>query len=122
MRYLLQFFLIIAVTCVGEAVRIFVPLPIPGSIYGMCLLFALLSFHVIPVAMVQDAGSFLVQIMSVLFIPAAVGLVDVWPVLRTKVLPYCVIIIVSTVAVFLVSGTVSQHLLEKRGKREEQGK
>ena len=41
-KYLRQFGIILAVTCAGEIMKYFIPLPIPGSIYGLILMFVLL--------------------------------------------------------------------------------
>ena len=49
MKYLRQFGIILAVTCVGEIMKYFIPLPIPGSIYGLILMFVLLLAKVIKV-------------------------------------------------------------------------
>ena len=38
MKYLRQFGIILAVTCAGEIMKYFIPLPIPGSIYGLILI------------------------------------------------------------------------------------
>lgn len=48
-KYLRQFGIILAVTCVGEIMKYFIPLPIPGSIYGLILMFVLLLTKVIKV-------------------------------------------------------------------------
>ncbi len=47
MKYLRQFGIILAVTCAGEIMKYFIPLPIPGSIYGLILMFVLLLAKVI---------------------------------------------------------------------------
>ena len=43
MRYLLQAVIIAAVTFAAELIKYFVPLPVPASIYGLLLLFALVG-------------------------------------------------------------------------------
>ncbi|MDY2753957.1 MAG: CidA/LrgA family protein, partial [Blautia obeum] len=48
-KYLRQFGIILAVTCAGEIMKYFIPLPIPGSIYGLILMFVLLLLRVIKV-------------------------------------------------------------------------
>ena len=63
MKYLRQFGIILAVTCVGEIMKYFIPLPIPGSIYGLILMFVLLLAKVIKVEHVKETGEFLIEIM-----------------------------------------------------------
>ncbi len=78
MKYLRQFGIILAVTCAGEIMKYFIPLPIPGSIYGLILMFVLLLAKVIKVEHVKETGEFLIEIMPLMFIPAGVGLVTSW--------------------------------------------
>ena len=38
MRLMRQFGIIAGMTCVGELMHYFIPLPVPGSIYGLALM------------------------------------------------------------------------------------
>lgn len=82
MKFLKQFLIILALSFVGEALKYFLPLPVPASIYGMVLLFILLLTGLVKLEDVQDAGKFLIEIMPVMFIPAGVGLMESWGVLK----------------------------------------
>ena len=76
MKYLKQFLIIIAFSFLGELLHYLLPLPIPASIYGIILLFTALELKWIKVKDIFETSSFLIAIMPVMFIPAAVGLVD----------------------------------------------
>ena len=76
MKILCQFSIILLVSLTGEALSALLPLPVPASIYGIILLFCLLEFRVIPLRAVKETGDFLVSIMQLMFIPAAVGLLE----------------------------------------------
>ena len=115
MKYLKQFSIILAISCLGELLSFWIPAPIPGSIYGIVLLFLGLVTKVIPIHAVKETGHFLVEIMPVMFIPAAVGLVDSWPLLRESWLPYLLVTFVTTVAVMGVTGRVTQAVI-RHGK------
>ena len=94
MKYLRQFGIILAVTCVGEIMKYFIPLPIPGSIYG------------------------LIEIMPLMFIPAGVGLITSWSQLQPFLVPLLVITVVSTFVVMIVTGKVTDFLISKKeGKK-----
>ena len=67
---------------------------------------------------VREAGVFLVEIMPVMFIPAAVGLLEAWGVLRPVWLPVAVITVVSTVLVMGVSGLVTQFVIRRDERRQ----
>lgn len=122
MRILKQFFIILAVTCAGELLHHFLPFPVPGSIYGLVLMFVLLCLHIIPLESVKETAQFLIAIMPLMFIPAAVGLLDAWDVLHPVLLPVLVIIPVTTVVVMVVTGKTAQGLMRRfRKKRRNNG-
>jgi holin-like protein len=119
MKYLKQLGIILLVTCIGELIRYFVPLPIPGSIYGLVLMFVLLCTHVIKLDDVRAGAGFLIEIMPVMFIPAAVGLMDSWSDVQPILIPMLVIPIVTTAIVMAVTGITAQKIIEKGKKRHE---
>ena len=73
MKYIKQFSIIITVSFLGEVLHALLPLPIPASIYGLLLMLAGLCCHIIPMDGVKETGKFLVEVMPLMFIPAAVG-------------------------------------------------
>ena len=111
MKYLRQFGIILAVTCVGEIMKYFIPLPIPGSIYGLILMFVLLLTKVIKVEHVKETGEFLIEIMPPMFIPAAVGLIVTWSDLKAILVPVLVITCITTVFVMVVTGRTAQAVM-----------
>lgn len=117
MKYIKQFGWIMLVTCIGEILKYFLPLPIPASIYGLCIMMLLLVCKVIKVDDVKDAGTFLIEIMPLMFIPAAVGIIVSWGQLKKIMLPVLLIIVISTVLVMIVSGRVTQFFI-RREKRK----
>ena len=76
MRYLRQFSIILLFSLAGEALHALLPLPVPASIYGIVLLLACLMAGVVRVDAIREVSSFLIEIMPVMFIPAAVGLMN----------------------------------------------
>ena len=86
------------------------------TIVYIVLLFAALVLKIIPVSAVKDVSTFLLEIMPMLFIPAAAGLLEAWGILEPNLAAYIVITLVATVAVMAVSGLVTQFLVRK-GKK-----
>lgn len=115
MKYVKQLVYIITISFVGEILNDIIPLPIPASIYGIVILFLLLNFKIIQLSDVEDTGKFLIEIMPVMFIPAAVGLIESWEVVRLSLVQYLIVIVLVTVVVMVVAGKVTE-LLIKRGK------
>lgn len=65
---------------------------------------------------VEKTGQFLIDIMPVMFIPAAVGLIEVWSDMKGSLVQFVTVMIVSTVAVMGVSGRITQFFIRKRRK------
>lgn len=115
MKYLKQFFIILLVSCIGELLYHLLPLPIPATIYGLVLMLGLLMLKIVPLNAVKETAEFLIEIMPVMFIPAGVGLIIYWPQLKEFLIPVCVIIVISSILVMLVTGKVSDFLIRKKG-------
>lgn len=119
MKTLGQIVIILLVSFAGELLNYCLPLPIPASIYGIVILFCLLEFKVIPLRAVKETGDFLVSIMQLMFIPAAVGLLEAWDVISPNWLPYILITLISTFVVMFVSGRMTQAVIRLGRVKEE---
>ena len=113
MNYLKQFAVILGVCLLGEGLRWLLPLPIPASIYGLALMLLLLVSRLVKLEQVENAADFLIQIMTPMFIPAAVGLMDQFQSLRAILLPFLVSNPVGLVVTFAVTGRVTQFFLRR---------
>ena len=116
MKILSQLAIIFSISLAGEVLAAALPLPIPASIYGIVILFALLESRVLSVDAIREASSFLITIMSMLFIPATVGLMDSFDLLKSRLAAYVIIMLVSTVVVMIVSGRCAQTIIRKEDK------
>ena len=119
MTFLRQFMIILLLSFLGEVLKMFIPLPIPASVYGLVLMLVCLMTGVLKTSQVKDAAFFLIEIMPVMFIPAAAGLIDSWGVLRPLIVPIMIITVVITVFVMAVTGRVAQMIAQKRGIKNE---
>ena len=75
MKYLKQLAIIFAVSFVAELLEYLIPLPIAASVYGLLLMLLGLTTHIIPLKQVEETADFLADNMSVMFIPATVGII-----------------------------------------------
>ena len=121
-KLLRQFLVIMAVSFVGEILHAVLPLPIPASIYGLVLMLALLMTGALKLDAVEDAGKFMIEIMPVMFIPAGVGLMSSFSVLRPVLVPVCVITLVTVVTVMVVTGRCSQWIIRREKRKEGKNK
>ena len=123
MKYLKQFLIILAISFLGEVIKRVLPFPIPASIYGMVLLFAGLMTGVTKLASVKETGTFLIEIMPVMFIPAGVGLMNSWHMLSGIIVPVTVFTILTVITVMVSTGRISQLIIRrsKAGKTAGNG-
>ena len=132
MKYVKQFGIILLISFAGEALNYLLPLPVPASIYGLVLMFLCLQLRVFRLEDVRDTALILIEIMPLMFIPAATGLMPSWGpprapppaptkqktswgIIRAKLFAYLAIAVITTVLVMVVSGRVTQFFL-RRGK------
>lgn len=120
MKYIRQFLIILAISFIGELLKYVLPLPIPASIYGMAILFVCLMTGWIKLDAVKETGKFLIEIMPLMFIPAGVGLMVSWGTLKPVLIPVCVITVVTIITVMAMTGRLSQWIIRKDRKKEEQ--
>ncbi|MEG0292525.1 MAG: CidA/LrgA family protein [Anaerovoracaceae bacterium] len=121
MKIVKQFGIILAISFLAELIKSFVDLPIPASIYGLVIMLLALKFRVIKLGNVKDVGNFLIEIMPVMFIPAAVGLMASWSLIRHIWFPVIVVTLLTTIIVMVATGIVTQAILnvgkEKNNER-----
>ena len=122
MKYVIQFLIIAAFAFIGELLHWFIPLPIPASIYGIVLLFIALELKWVKVSDIREVSSFLIAVMPIMFIPAAAGLMESWGAVKSSVWEYALITIVSTFVGMGVSGAVTQFVIWRGKKKNEQVK
>lgn len=118
MKYLRQFLIILAISFIGELLNRLLPLPVPASIYGMAILFVCLCTGIIKLDSVKETGNFLIEVMPVMFIPAGVGLMASWGVLKPMLIPVSIITVVAIVTVMAVTGRVSQMIIRHEEKKK----
>lgn len=113
MKYIKQFLIIIVISFIGEVLKYLLPLPVPASIYGMVLLFIGLMSGLIKLESVKETGTFLIEIMPLMFIPAGVGLITSWGTLKAMIVPVSIITVLTNVTVMIATGRVSQVIIRK---------
>lgn len=120
MKVLRQFLIILMISLLGEILNRLLPFPVPASVYGLVLMLTALMTGLIRVPQVKEASVILIELMPVMFIPAAVGLMTALDKLRPVVVPVIVITFVTTLFVMGVTGIVTEKVIEKTEKGAEE--
>ncbi|MBQ2895137.1 MAG: CidA/LrgA family protein [Oscillospiraceae bacterium] len=117
MKYLSQLLIIMGFTLLGEALQQLIPLPIPAAVYGLVLFFAALCLGLVKPDQVKTAGSFLTSILPLLFVSGAVGIARQWELIAPQLPGIVLLLLVSTVLTFGVSGRIAQWLMGREGRK-----
>lgn len=109
--------LILLFQLAGEALALLFGLPIPGPVIGMALLFAALlwrgrNHRNIPHSLRQTAQQ-LLQHLSLLFVPAGVGVILHVERIANEWLPITLALIGSTIAAIVVTAWVLQRTMRE---------
>lgn len=85
---------------------------IPGSVLGMILLFIALTLKWVKPDTIRPVAKFLTQNMSIFFIPAFMGILEQWDVIRLNFVEWIIVVLFSTIAVFFSSGYVAKIIIK----------
>lgn len=115
MKYIQQLLLIMFISFSGEMLSL-LPLPIPASVYGLVILLICLFLRIIRLKDIEDVANWFILIMPVLFVPSAVGLMNVKEELLGNLFVIGVVLVVSTIVVMVVTGKIAQWMIERKEK------
>ena len=100
----------------GELVVVAMDWPLPGPVIGMALLFVgLMVKGEVPHALADTANGLLAQ-LSLLFVPAGVGVMTHLTLLGKQWLPLTASLIISTLLTIAVTGWMMQRLARREGE------
>lgn len=115
---MLEYFtLILVCQLVGEFAVTTLDIPFPGPVMGMLLLFLFLVVNGSVPEPLSQLGATLLNNLSLLFVPAGVGVMVHLSILGTDLLPLSVALVASTLLTIAVTG-LAMKLLTK-GSRPE---
>ena len=113
MKYVKEIVIIFGITMVGELLNKFIPLPVPAGVYGLFILLGGLCSGIIKLSDVEVTGNLLLDLMPVMFIPAAVGIIDKIEELKA------VITFVTTFIVMSITGVTAEWIIKRQKKGEK---
>ena len=117
MKYLKEVTIIFGITMLGEFLNYLLPFPVPSGVYGLFILLLLLCTGALHTEDVAEVGDFFLDTMPIMFIPAGVGLMASWGVLKPVLVPVSIITVVCVFTVMGVSGVVTQFLIKIKKNR-----
>jgi holin-like protein len=118
---LITFSTLLIFQCLGEGVVFALGIPIPGPVVGMLLLFGALLAAPGLLAHIEQAGSELLRHLSLLFVPAGVGIVAVASRINGQWPAIIVSVVVSTLLTLAVTAAVTRAVGALQGRHQDKG-
>jgi len=97
----------------GEAVHRFAGVPVPGSVIGMALLLVWLALVRRERPSLEVVTGWLTTHLAIMFVPAAVGLINEGPVLARHGVAIIVATVISTLLTLVVTARVFQWAVRR---------
>lgn len=95
----------------GDFIATLFSWPIPGSVMGMLLLFAALVIRGGLSKPLRESAQSLLPYLPLFIVPASVGILNYWDLLKAEGLPLLLIILISLIAGMPVCGWIMQAML-----------
>ncbi|MGK4151047.1 CidA/LrgA family protein [Kurthia gibsonii] len=115
----LQIAFLYVLSLLGGIIVEFLHVPLPGSIIGLIILLLLLHMKIVKKEYVADGAGFLLPILTLLFIPATVGVVNYPELLSWLGVSLLIITIISTIFSLGVTAKFAQKLEQTEREKEE---
>lgn len=119
LKITLQIAFLYVLSLLGGIIVEFLHVPLPGSIIGLIILLLLLHMKVVKKEYVADGAGFLLPILTLLFIPATVGVVNYPELLSWLGVSLLIITIISTIFSLGVTAKFAQKLEQTERHKEE---
>jgi holin-like protein len=111
MKLLWQIGLVFGVCLLGQVIAALLPVAFPGSVISMVLLFLLLLFRLVKVDHIQQKADFLLKNMAFFFIPAGVGILAQFDLIKDHILALLAVVVITTLLTFGSTALVVQGII-----------
>ncbi|MCB1757109.1 MAG: CidA/LrgA family protein [Gammaproteobacteria bacterium] len=122
MQFLNGLTILLAYQLAGEVITVFLGLPVPGPVLGMVLLFLTLLARKTTPAALDQASSALLSHLTLLFVPAGVGLMVHLDLIAAEWLPVLVALLLSTLISLAATSAIMllcDRFFSDLGKRDD---
>ena len=103
MQVIIGFFIILAHLVAGNLLSALIGGFIPGSVTGMVLMFISLLTGIVKDHQIRTVATFLTDNMTMFFLPAFMGIMDLWGIIKMNILAWVVVVVASTLMVLLAA-------------------
>lgn len=109
MKILLQLFILILFTLLGELIAYVLPFKFPGSMIGLLLLFVALLLKIVKVEHIKEVSMWLQKYMAFLFVPLCVGLMQYFDLINLHWVEILLVLVISTIVTLITTALIAQR-------------
>ncbi|MCY7686404.1 antiholin-like murein hydrolase modulator LrgA [Bacillus altitudinis] len=120
--FLSQAFIFATVMFVSNLISMYLPIPMPASVIGLVLLFILLTTKIVKLEQVEQLGSSLTGLISFLFVPSGISVIQSLGVMQEVGVQVVGVIIIATIMLLAATGLFSQLLMQLSERPQQQQK
>ncbi|WMJ79980.1 CidA/LrgA family protein [Clostridium sp. MB40-C1] len=114
MKLLRQTLIVLSIYFLGNLLHNILHLAIPGSVLGMVILLICLCTGMIKLEMIEEISNFLLDHLAFFFIPAGVGLISYFSILKDNWVSILIISLLSTILVMSFTGSTIQWMIRRK--------
>ena len=118
MNVITGIFIILAHLVAGNLLSGLIGGVMPGSVIGMVLLFLTLWTGIVKESWVRTVATFFTDNMTMFFMPAFIGIMDLWGIISMNFWAWIAVIVLSTILVMITSG-YTHSIVEKLGQKKK---
>lgn len=122
MHFLNGISLLLIYQLAGEVSVLLLRIPVPGPVLGMVMLFLTLALRGRSTTSLDSASSALLNHLSLLFVPAGVGMIVHFDRISNEWLPISIALVLSTIITMVVTVAImlgTRHLLLKKEQKND---
>lgn len=121
MKLFRQLTVLFLLSLVGSVLSELLPFPFPAGVLCMILLFLLFCLRWAKTDSLQETADFLSSFMALLFVPAGVGLIQYFDLLKTTFFPILLICLISTILTFVATAYTVQLVIRLQEHLQQGG-
>lgn len=119
MKIIKQFGIIFSICWISVILEKCIPFPIPATVIGLILLFICLITELLKIEHIKEKSDFLLGNMAFFFVPAAVGIINYFDLLKESLIPLLIITVVSTIITFAATAYSIKLTLKLMNRRKK---
>ncbi|AQP54619.1 antiholin LrgA [Vagococcus penaei] len=112
--FLQQAFIFSLIILISNGLSFILPIPMPASVIGLILLFIALCTNIVKLEQVEGLSNNLSTIISFLFVPSGISLINSLDLMKTSGSQILLIIFVATFVLLALTGWSASYLLKAR--------